>query len=94
MATALATMRVKGLPRRDVAELKAQAKRLGVSPEEYLRDIVRDRLAIARAARRKTFAELAAPMRRDFERSGMTEADLDALVDRARTRYHARRTKG
>ena len=44
-------------------------------------------------AKSKTFAELAAPMRRDFEPSGMTEEGLDALVDRARTRYH-RRTKG
>src|SRR5438132_11864425 len=80
------SLRVAGLRKHEVAEVKAQAKQLGVTLEEYLRDIVQDRLAVAREARAKTFAQLAAPMRRDFERSGMTEADLDALVERARTR--------
>ena len=89
----ISSFRVTGLRKHEVVQVKAQAKQRGVTPEEYLREIIQDRLAIAREAKTKTFAQLAVPMRRNFERSGMTEADLDALVDRARTRYH-RRKKG
>lgn len=87
------TFRVTGLQRREVSKLRSFAKHLGLTTEEYLRVIVRDRLAIEREAQRRTFAEIAAPMRRDFRDSGMTEDELDSLVDAARTVAH-RRTKG
>jgi hypothetical protein len=35
-------------------------------------------------AKEKTFAEIAAPFAKSFEESGMTEEELDALIEEAR----------
>jgi len=76
------TLEVKGLGRGKLNELTREAKRLGVTPEQYVRNLVEERLDIARAAREKTFAEITGPGR------DVDEAELDRLVEAARERHH------
>jgi len=79
-------LRLGGLEPSEIAELSSQAKGEGVSPERLLARIVRDRLAVAREARTKTFAQIAAPIRREAKRRPLSDADLDALISGVRRR--------
>lgn len=56
-----------------------QADREGLTPAEYLRNLVERDVVAA-----KTFEEAAKPIREAFERGGRTEADLDDAVRAAR----------
>lgn len=80
------TLQVTGLGRRKMAEVSERAKGLGMTPKQYVKHLLETDLAIAREARTTTFAEIMAPVREEFRQSGMTERQLDELVDRARTR--------
>jgi hypothetical protein len=66
---------------------------MGTTIEAYVRELIEDRLRIEERARTTTFDELFEPVQKAFKRSGMTEAELDELVNAARTR-HNRRTTG
>lgn len=76
------------LGKRKIAELTAKAKRLGMTPQRYLRQLIEEDLALDRKARNTTFAELMGPGRE------VDEEELDRLVDDARTRYHRQITRG
>jgi hypothetical protein len=70
--------------------LKSEAVRLGVREADYVkRRIERDMLAD------RTFDEILMPVRADFRKSGVTEEQLDEIVDRARktTRPKGRRAR-
>lgn len=84
---ATSTLQLKGLGRQALAELTSKARQLGVSPERYLRELVQEDLALDRKARTTTLAELMGPGR------DVDEAELDKLVDAARTRHHQRTSK-
>ena len=85
MSRSTAQLEVTGLARERLAELAAQAKRLGVTPQNYARELIEEGLAIRREARSKTFDQILAPLR---ESAGeVNEAELDRLVKRARGRY-------
>jgi hypothetical protein len=86
-------LQVKGLGKQKMSELSAKAKRLGTTAARYVRRLVEEDLALDHQARQTTFAEIMRPVREEFRASGMTEADLDAIVDRARTRHHQRATR-
>jgi hypothetical protein len=75
------------------AHLRTTAARLGLTPERYVKELLDDHLALEQEAQATTFDELMGPVREEFRKSGMTEAQLDELVDRARTRHH-QRTQG
>jgi hypothetical protein len=81
------SLELKGLGRQKMRALAEKARRLGVTPEQYLRRLVEEDLAIARDARSKTFEELMGPGRQ------VDEDELDNLVEQARDEHHRRVTK-
>ena len=82
--------RVKGLNKRKMNELTAKAKELGMTPEQYVRQLVEEDLELDRKARGMSFAQIMQPVRDEFRASGMSDEELDQIVDRARTRHHKR----
>ena len=74
--------RVPRLNKRRMAELTRKAKSLGLTPEHYVRRLIEQDLELDRRARTTTFTRLMAPPR------DVDEAELDRLVDAARTRHH------
>jgi predicted transcriptional regulator len=60
--------------------IDALAERRGQSRAQCIVSVVREQLD----RKAPSFAELMAPMADDFRRSGMTEEDLDALVEQER----------
>jgi hypothetical protein len=94
MASATPNLIVPGLGKRRMLELSTRARRLGMTPAHYVRHLVEEDLATDKAARNTTFAKLMQPVRRQFKSSGMTEAELDRIVNRARARHHARSKSG
>ena len=85
-----ATLQVRGLGKRKLTALTEKAKRLGTTPERYVKRLVEEDLELDKHAANTTFEELLAPVRAQFKESGMTEEDLDRLVNDARTRHHQR----
>lgn len=77
-------IQVRGLSKRKIAALAARAKRLGMTPQGYVRHLVEEDLAISEQAKTSTFRELLGPGKAE------EEAEIDRLVDAARTRYHQR----
>jgi hypothetical protein len=75
------------LGKQQMAELTRKAKSLGMTPERYIQILIEEDLALDRQARTTTFAELMGPGRE------VDEAELDRLVDEARTRHH-KKTRG
>jgi hypothetical protein len=86
-------LEIRGLGKRQIAALAQKAKRLGMTPERYVRQLVEEDLSLEKQAQSTTFAELMQPVRAEFTASGMSESELDILVDSARSR-HSRRTSG
>jgi hypothetical protein len=87
MAATATTLRVNGLGSRAMNELEHKAKRLGMTPQRYVRELVEKDLALDRKARTTTLAELMGPGR------DVDEPELDRLVEAARTRHHRRTTR-
>jgi hypothetical protein len=81
MATA-PTIQLRGLRVKEMTALTQKAKRLGMTPERYLRQLVQEDLALDRKVQTTSLAEI-------MGSSGpIDEAELDRIVDVARTRYH------
>jgi hypothetical protein len=80
-----------GLPKRDIASLKAIAKSLGLTPDGYAKRVIKDAIAFERAARASKVKELLRPFRDAFGQ--FDEAEFDRLVDEARTYHHQRTTR-
>lgn len=91
MAGTAATIRVSGIQKHKLAALRKQARALGMSTEGYARQLIEEGLILERRARSNSFDELFGPVRERFRASGMSDNELDKLVDGARTR-HQRRT--
>ena len=91
MPTTMTPLQVPGLGSRRLAELTAQASSLGMTPQRYARELIEEGLAMEREARTKSFDEILVPLRRSA--GEIDEAELDRLVDRARTRHHERLTR-
>ena len=68
-----------GLPRAKQQAAKKKAKQAGKSVAEYLRSLVERDLMFD-----KTFDEILRPVREDFKKSGVTESQLDEIVEQAR----------
>ena len=81
------SLAIKGLGKRSMSALVNKAKRLGVSPERYVRDLVQEDLELDRRARETTIDELMGPGRE------VDEAELDRLVEAARERHYRRTSK-
>lgn len=81
---AVTSLQVKGLGRKAMTELASKAKSLGITPEQYLRELVEEDLALDRRARKTTLAELVGPGRE------IDDAELDRVVKEIRSRRHRR----
>jgi hypothetical protein len=79
-ATAIAT----DLPRAQAAAFRRKAKRLGLTAEEYLKQLIQDDLALDLAAERTSLDELTAPFRKAL--AGVTNAEIDSIVKTSRKR--------
>ena len=87
------TIRVSGLRRQTIDSLKCQAKAQGMSVEGYVRELIETELSISEMARRTTIDEALAPAQKQFRESGMSEEELDRLVDAVRTDHSNAVTK-
>jgi hypothetical protein len=68
-----------GLPAAQLRAVEKKAKHAGQTASQYVQSLVkRDLLSD------KTFAEILRPIRDDVRKSGLTERELDGIVDRAR----------
>ena len=68
--------------------VEKKAKDEGKTPPEYVRSLIeRDMLA------ERSFDEILKPIRGDFRKGGVSEEQLDQIVERARSAAH-RRTRG
>jgi hypothetical protein len=59
-----------------------------MSPEQYARHLVEEGLNLDQEARQRSFAELSIPFQRAL--GSLSDAQIDALVDEARTKHHRR----
>ena len=85
MATIRNDLVLTRLGQRQLAALAAKAKRLGTTPEGYVKRLVAEDLALDRAARSTPLAGLFGPPR-DVD----GDAELDRLVETARAAHHRR----
>jgi hypothetical protein len=63
--------------------LHERAAQLGQELSAYLRRLIKEELEAVTSARGRTFAEISAPVHEDFRKSGMTEGELDTLLEEA-----------
>lgn len=80
------TLEISGLlsgTRRVLAHL---GRSNGQTAEEYVQMVLE-----AKFLAQQPFREILAPLRQDFAESGMTDAELDALVEQAREDFHRER---
>jgi hypothetical protein len=68
------TLKIDGLGKRKFAQFAAMARRLGMTPGDYARELIEDALAMDRAARTSTLDEFLRPVREDLSR--IDEAEL------------------
>ena len=87
MASAVTELRISDLPKRQASAVKRKAQRMGLSVEEYVKQLIEDDLALDEKARSTPFDELAAPFRKAFK--GATEREIAEVVAQARS--HRRR---
>ena len=77
------TIEITGLPLGTKSALEELGRRLGKSVEDYLRDLIQTELLSE-----KPFSEILEPIRRSFDESGMSEAELEALFEAAREQVY------
>ena len=73
------------LGKRAMAELVKKAGRLGMTPQRYVQRLIEQDLALDRKARTLTFKRIVGPTK------PVSEAEIDRVVDAARSRHHAAR---
>lgn len=81
-------LRIPPLGKQKMAALTSKARRLGMTPQRYVRQLIDQDLALDRQARTTTFAGLMGPGR------AIDEREIDRIVDQARTRHHRRVGRG
>jgi hypothetical protein len=81
---ATATLRTGKLPAARLSAVKRRARDLGLTPAEYLQQLIKDDLAVSAKAKTTSLDELAAPFREAL--AGVSEAELDRRVLAARAR--------
>ena len=83
------TLQIRGLGKQKTEKLIARAKRLGMTPQSYLKHLVEEDLAVSDRAKNTTFDELLGTGR------VVDEAELDRSVEEAKVaRYRYRSKKG
>ncbi|HVT81965.1 MAG TPA: hypothetical protein VHM90_15075 [Phycisphaerae bacterium] len=87
MSSITTDIHIRGLARKQFGQITQKAKRLGLTPEKYIKKLVEQDLAISHAARTKSFQELLGPG------TEVDDAELDQLIDKARTAHHRQTTQ-
>ena len=87
MATQSMALQVRGLGKQKMAAVRERAKRLGMTPQGYLRHLVEEDLAISERAKKTSFAELLGPGQ------DVDEPEIDKLVETARNEYFQSRQR-
>ena len=72
-------LEISGISPEVLSALTERAQRHGKTPAVYVRELIEADLLATRP-----FSEILAPVREDFRQSGMTEDELDALVEEER----------
>lgn len=85
------TLQIAGLSKRSMAKLKSSAKSLGLTPEDYVKEVIEDRLELEEATRNTTFDQILAPLCKRSDEIG--EDELNRMVDRAKARHRSRVTR-
>jgi hypothetical protein len=80
-------LQVRGLGKQKTAALTARAKRLGMTPQRYLKHLVEQDLAISERAKTSTFEELLGTGRE------VDETEIDSLVEGAKVARHRERSQ-
>lgn len=73
------TLEVSGIPSEVLKALGERAQQHGKTPAVYVRELIEADILASRP-----FAEILAPIREDFRKSGMTEDEFDALIEEER----------
>lgn len=81
-----AKLEIGGLGKQKMMALADKAKRLGLTPANYVKQLVEEDLAIESDAQAMTLAQIMAPVRKEFRESAMTDGELDTIVNAARSR--------
>ena len=88
MATTMHFLRVGKLAPRQLSALRRKARRMGLTPQGYVKQLIEQDLALDRKAQGSSLDELAGPFREALQ--GLSDEELDRAVDAARSRHHAR----
>jgi hypothetical protein len=83
MSAQTETIEITGLPEGTREAIKELSQSKGKSADEYLRTLIE-----AELLSQQSFADILAPIREGFRKSGMTEAQLDALFEQALKKVH------
>ena len=83
MSAQTETIEITGLPEGTREAIKELSQSKGKTADEYLRTLIE-----AEILSQKTFAEILAPIREGFRKSGMTVEQLDDLFEEARRKVH------
>jgi hypothetical protein len=76
-----ASLQVRGLGKHKMAAIVERAKRLGMTPQGYLRHLVEEDLAISDRAKTSSFEQLLGPGRE------VDEVELDRLVEEGKVAH-------
>ena len=74
--------------------LQERAAQFGQDLTAYLRRLIQEDLEAASPAKGRTFAAILAPVHEDFRKSGMTDGELDTLLEEALRESRAERRQG
>jgi plasmid stability protein len=88
MSSQTETIEITGLPTGTKAALEQIARSDGKSGEEFARTLIQ-----AEILSRRPLSEILAPIRKSFEESGMTEQELDVLIEEVREQIWKERTE-
>lgn len=88
MSSQTETIEITGLPTGTKAALEQIARIDGKSGGKFARTLIQ-----AEILSRRPFKEILAPIRQSFEESGMTEEDLDVLIEEVRGQIWKERTE-
>jgi len=88
MSSYTETIEITGLPTGTKAALEQIARSDGKSGEEFARTLIQ-----AEILSRRPLSEILAPIRKSFEESGMTEEELDVLIEEVREEIWNERTE-
>ncbi len=73
------TLEINGIPAEILNALSKRAEQAGKTAADYVRELIEVDILASRP-----FAEILAPIREDFRRSGMSEDEFDALIEKER----------